>query len=173
MTSGEVIPLPSVFRAPIRTDIVSTVHMDMLKNTRQPYAVSKKAGTFPCLDVLKIYSRHFSFVVRSVVNTTNFLVIHVNHPKDTRRLLNHGELVEQLLVFLVSVEVVPTEVVREPSVTCVEVEGCLLQPRPTANGTGTSTRTRRGMPSAPPLPLQESLESFRPKVGNSILSMLK
>nr|KAG5690684.1 hypothetical protein BaRGS_013470 [Batillaria attramentaria] len=38
------ITLPAVFRAPIRPDIVNFVHFEMLKNTRQPYAVSVKAG---------------------------------------------------------------------------------------------------------------------------------
>lgn len=38
------ITLPAVFKAPIRPDIVNTVHFQMLKNTRQPYAVSMKAG---------------------------------------------------------------------------------------------------------------------------------
>jgi large subunit ribosomal protein L4e len=42
--TGAHVKLPAVFTAPIRTDIVSSVHMDMLKNTRQPYAVSVKAG---------------------------------------------------------------------------------------------------------------------------------
>jgi len=42
--TGSHVKLPAVFTAPIRTDIVSSVHMDMLKNTRQPYAVSVKAG---------------------------------------------------------------------------------------------------------------------------------
>lgn len=45
---GEVtsssITLPAVFKAPIRPDIVNDVHFRMLKNTRQPYAVSAKAG---------------------------------------------------------------------------------------------------------------------------------
>ncbi|ESO06800.1 hypothetical protein HELRODRAFT_185478 [Helobdella robusta] len=44
VATGTALPMPAVFRAPIRTDIVSTVHMDMLKNGRQPYAVSTKAG---------------------------------------------------------------------------------------------------------------------------------
>lgn len=38
------ITLPAVFRAPIRPDIVNFVHFQMLKNTRQPYAVNEKAG---------------------------------------------------------------------------------------------------------------------------------
>jgi len=42
--TGSLVKLPAVFTAPIRTDIVGSVHMDMLKNTRQPYAVSVKAG---------------------------------------------------------------------------------------------------------------------------------
>lgn len=42
--TGSHVKLPAVFTAPIRVDIVGSVHMDMLKNTRQPYAVSVKAG---------------------------------------------------------------------------------------------------------------------------------
>ncbi|KAF2858592.1 60S ribosomal protein L4-A [Piedraia hortae CBS 480.64] len=37
-------PLPRVFNAPIRPDIVQAVHTGMAKNKRQPYAVSEKAG---------------------------------------------------------------------------------------------------------------------------------
>jgi large subunit ribosomal protein L4e len=36
--------LPYVFRAPIRPDIVSFIHHEIAKNSRQPYAVSEKAG---------------------------------------------------------------------------------------------------------------------------------
>ncbi|KAJ5832029.1 hypothetical protein N7474_000340 [Penicillium riverlandense] len=42
--SGASHPLPSVFSAPIRPDIVQQVHTGMAKNKRQPYAVSEKAG---------------------------------------------------------------------------------------------------------------------------------
>jgi hypothetical protein len=35
---------PQVFNAPIRPDIVQTVHTGVAKNRRQPYAVSEKAG---------------------------------------------------------------------------------------------------------------------------------
>merc|ERR1711970_1064106 len=42
--TGSNIALPAVFKAPIRPDIVNAVHFQMLKNTRQPYAVSEKAG---------------------------------------------------------------------------------------------------------------------------------
>ncbi|KAI8891177.1 hypothetical protein K501DRAFT_265050 [Backusella circina FSU 941] len=38
------IPVPSVYRAPIRPDIIRFVHTIMSKNSRQPYAVSDKAG---------------------------------------------------------------------------------------------------------------------------------
>lgn len=38
------IELPAVFKSPIRTDIVNTVHANLAKNHRQPYAVSNKAG---------------------------------------------------------------------------------------------------------------------------------
>lgn len=40
----ESTPLPAVFTVPIRPDIVHFVHTNMAKNTRQPYAVSKRAG---------------------------------------------------------------------------------------------------------------------------------
>lgn len=42
--TSDVINLPSVFKAPIRPDIVTFVHSEMRKNARQPYAVSEKAG---------------------------------------------------------------------------------------------------------------------------------
>lgn len=38
------VSLPAVFTAPIRPDIVRTVHTGINKNHRQPYAVSMKAG---------------------------------------------------------------------------------------------------------------------------------
>ncbi|XP_022963036.1 60S ribosomal protein L4 [Cucurbita moschata] len=38
------VPLPDVMRASIRPDIVSFVHSNISKNSRQPYAVSKRAG---------------------------------------------------------------------------------------------------------------------------------
>ncbi len=40
----ETVPLPAVFTAPIRLDIVRYVHDNLAKNKRQPYAVSSKAG---------------------------------------------------------------------------------------------------------------------------------
>ncbi|KAF8056778.1 RPL4A [Scenedesmus sp. PABB004] len=42
--AAEQTALPAVFGAPIRPDIVRTVHTNMAKNRRQPYAVSMKAG---------------------------------------------------------------------------------------------------------------------------------
>jgi len=38
------VPLPTVFTAPIRPDVVRFVHTNVAKNKRQPYAVSKLAG---------------------------------------------------------------------------------------------------------------------------------
>jgi len=38
------VPLPGVFTAPVRPDLVKEVHSKMNKNHRQPYAVSKYAG---------------------------------------------------------------------------------------------------------------------------------
>ncbi|XP_014666598.1 PREDICTED: 60S ribosomal protein L4-A-like [Priapulus caudatus] len=42
--SGSTIPLPAVFRAPIRPDIVTFIHNQMMCNKRIPYSVSVKAG---------------------------------------------------------------------------------------------------------------------------------
>lgn len=42
--TGANVTLPAVFRAPIRPDIVSFVHMQMRMNSRQPYSVNKEAG---------------------------------------------------------------------------------------------------------------------------------
>ncbi|XP_043669004.1 60S ribosomal protein L4 [Vespula pensylvanica] len=42
--SENTISLPSVFKAPIRPDIVNFVHQQVSKNSRQPYCVSKEAG---------------------------------------------------------------------------------------------------------------------------------
>jgi len=42
--AAEQVALPAVFAAPIRSDIVQTVHTHMAKNARQAYAVSAKAG---------------------------------------------------------------------------------------------------------------------------------
>jgi len=38
------LKLPAVFSAPIRSDLVSFVHTNIAKNSRQPYAVSENAG---------------------------------------------------------------------------------------------------------------------------------
>lgn len=43
-TAASTIPLPGVFEAPIRTDIVQFVHTNMNKNSRQAYAVFRRAG---------------------------------------------------------------------------------------------------------------------------------
>ncbi|KAI3943123.1 hypothetical protein MKW92_025361 [Papaver armeniacum] len=43
-TDGSTVPLPDVLKAAIRPDIVKFVHANMSKNSRQPYAVSRKAG---------------------------------------------------------------------------------------------------------------------------------
>jgi large subunit ribosomal protein L4e len=43
-STGKSVVLPAVFRAPIRTDIVSFVHDQMRRNKRQAHAVSDKAG---------------------------------------------------------------------------------------------------------------------------------
>ena len=42
--TSSTVPLPAVFKAPIRPDVVNFVHTNMAKNKRQPYAVSRKAG---------------------------------------------------------------------------------------------------------------------------------
>lgn len=38
------VPLPQVFKCPIRPDVVNFVHTNLAKNSRQPYAVSRIAG---------------------------------------------------------------------------------------------------------------------------------
>lgn len=40
------INLPSVFKAPIRPDVVNETHQLMRRNNRQAYAVSEEAGEF-------------------------------------------------------------------------------------------------------------------------------
>ncbi|KAG0139569.1 hypothetical protein CROQUDRAFT_666306 [Cronartium quercuum f. sp. fusiforme G11] len=42
--SLSTVPLPAVFTAPIRIDVVATIHKNLAKNNRQAYAVSSKAG---------------------------------------------------------------------------------------------------------------------------------
>ncbi|WAQ83823.1 hypothetical protein PtA15_4A272 [Puccinia triticina] len=42
--SSSTIPLPAVFTAPIRNDVVQDIHKNLAKNKRQAYAVSSKAG---------------------------------------------------------------------------------------------------------------------------------
>merc|ERR1712113_98760 len=42
--SGNTAKMPGVFTAPLRPDILNFVHDQMRKNSRQPYAVSSKAG---------------------------------------------------------------------------------------------------------------------------------
>jgi len=40
----QTVCLPAVFRAPVRPDIVSTIHHEIAKNKRQPYCVNVDAG---------------------------------------------------------------------------------------------------------------------------------
>ncbi|KAK7378607.1 hypothetical protein VNO80_04053 [Phaseolus coccineus] len=42
--AAPTVPLPDVMKAPIRPDIVNFVHSNISRNSRQPYAVSKRAG---------------------------------------------------------------------------------------------------------------------------------
>ncbi|KAL1819576.1 hypothetical protein ACET3Z_014445 [Daucus carota] len=42
--SANSLPLPDVMKSSIRPDLVSFVHSEMSNNSRQPYAVSRKAG---------------------------------------------------------------------------------------------------------------------------------
>ena len=64
-------------------------------------------------------------------------------------MLNHGELVVLLPVFHVSEVVVLTAQVKVPSVTCAEVDTCLLQQRCTEDGIDMSTPNKRDTQSAP------------------------
>eukprot|EP00088_Acartia_fossae_P008979 TRINITY_DN1432_c0_g3_i1.p1 TRINITY_DN1432_c0_g3~~TRINITY_DN1432_c0_g3_i1.p1 ORF type:complete len:384 (-),score=126.76 TRINITY_DN1432_c0_g3_i1:91-1242(-) len=42
--AGSTVCLPAVFKAPVRPDIVNTIHNEIAKNKRQPYCVNKDAG---------------------------------------------------------------------------------------------------------------------------------
>jgi len=42
--AGNTVCLPAVFKAPVRPDIVNTIHNEVAKNKRQPYCVSEPAG---------------------------------------------------------------------------------------------------------------------------------
>nr|CAX76047.1 putative ribosomal protein L4 [Schistosoma japonicum] len=43
-STGATIKMPAVFTTPLRLDLLNFVHDQMRKNSRQPYAVSTKAG---------------------------------------------------------------------------------------------------------------------------------
>lgn len=43
-STGSTIKMPAVFTTPLRLDLLNFVHDQMRKNSRQPYAVSSKAG---------------------------------------------------------------------------------------------------------------------------------
>jgi len=43
-SAGTTVCLPVVFKAPVRPDIVSTIHHEIAKNKRQPYCVNVDAG---------------------------------------------------------------------------------------------------------------------------------
>jgi len=43
-SAGTTVCLPAVFKAPVRPDIVSTIHHEIAKNKRQPYCVNVDAG---------------------------------------------------------------------------------------------------------------------------------
>lgn len=57
--TGQTVALATVFKAPIRPDVVSFVHDNISKNSRQPYAVSKLAGEFFFLQLVHVV---FSFL---------------------------------------------------------------------------------------------------------------
>jgi len=72
----------------------------------------------------------------------------------TKPLLNLRVLVELLLVFLVSLEVEPTEPVKELLETCVEEVECSPLPRSGEDGTERAILTKEDSPSLLPwLPL--------------------
>ncbi len=52
------LALPAVFKAPIRPDVVNTIHDQVRKNKRQPYAVSKEAGTRPIRRLRSAFVQH-------------------------------------------------------------------------------------------------------------------
>lgn len=65
--AGASLPLPYVFKAPIRPDLVNDVHVSMSKNSRQPYCVSKEAGEFWHF-TLKMFSQEFFLCYMLAVN---------------------------------------------------------------------------------------------------------
>lgn len=75
-------------------------------------------------------------------------------------LLNLGELVVLLREFPVLLEEVPADPVKELSVTCVEVEECLLLPKSGEDGTDMSTSTKNELLLSLLLPLVLSPLSF-------------
>ena len=124
--------LPAVFKAPIRPDIVSHVHSDMRKNARQPYAVAEEAGM--SWKPLKYFLLNFFL---SSFNCYCSQVI--------RHLLNHGELVGPLLVYLECVAVEVSVQDKGHMETCARAGACLRRLKPGEDGTDTSTPTRKDM----------------------------
>ncbi len=159
--TGTTVSLPAVFKAPIRPDLVSFVHSEMRKNSRQPYAVSSKAGGLGWSrrpwnnsfynSLVRVSDRQDS--VKSCDSFGQLAFGPINKLgafcwQAIRQVPNPGELAVPWRVFLASVEVVLTDPVRVPSATCAVAVACLRQPRPGGVGTGESMSNRSAMPSA-------------------------
>lgn len=65
-TTGSNVPLPAVFKAPIRPDIVNFVHQNMSKNSRQAYAVNVDAGKKSYDKFLRLRQLEWHFMSRGV-----------------------------------------------------------------------------------------------------------
>lgn len=122
--SSNSVPLPNVFKAPIRTDIVQQVHTGMAKNKRQPYAVSEKAGHQTSAEswgtgMLRRY--------RTIDSSSQ------------RAETNCNIQVAPSPVSPVSLVVVPTVLVKLRSVTCAAPVACSLPPKCGESGTPRST----------------------------------
>ena len=85
-------------------------------------------------------------------------------------LLSLGELVEPFLVFLGLEVQVPVEMVKVPSVTCVERVECSLPLESGEDGTEEPTSSKRDTPSQLPSQPQPSYPSSKPEVTELITS---
>jgi large subunit ribosomal protein L4e len=113
--SGEQVALPAVFTAPVRPDIVHTVHTNMAKNHRQPYAVFHKAGT--CL---------VGYLSLPLARAD---ALHRFCPQATRRLPSLGALAAPCRVFRVCRAAERTAPARARSATCAAAATCTRRPR--------------------------------------------
>ena len=154
-------PLPVVFKAPIRTDVVQFVHTNMRKNKRQPYAVKSIAGHQTSAEswgtgraVSRIprvrgggthRSGQAAFGNVSLHHWRNWKVISPSPPSPLLSLLSSllsslPSLFPSLLPLLsLFTPLLPLPSLPLTPFRCVVVVGCLPPPRPGGAGTARST----------------------------------